>query len=409
MKSPHQLAEKLASQWQRSDWREAHLLPGNGAWPLKLGIGAPSGQDFLNASGAVREHLRAWKAIGENGPGTVQWAPRSYRGSAAPVEVPVHWTLSRPSDAIATINRLAGREHTGISADYEALVTLLSQVDAGFHRLLLRRLSLWRHLPTAQVITATCVALQLAPGCAAGKPLRALAVAGNDSKFFERHDSLLKALLDERFDGEASRQGLTAFLDASPEGEHWLLVAPLADGLLLFRRQRVTTSELFATDLFTTDPHNTARPARRILLVENERSLHQLHQRSTPLPDTIAILGSGLNLSWLAAPWLKSCDVAYWGDLDTWGLAMLATARRHLPQLHPLLMDRATFDAHAHLAVSEPVSCDDSALDGLTALEASLAQHLRGLAQGRLEQEFLPDLVVVDAVQAWLAGSAVAR
>jgi hypothetical protein len=72
-------------------------------------------------------------------------------------------------------------------------------------------------------------------------------------------------------------------------------------------------------------------------------------------------------------------------------------------------MDRATFDAHAHLAVSEPVFCDDSALDGLTALEASLAQHLRGLAQGRLEQEFLPDLVVVDAVQAWLAGSAVAR
>jgi hypothetical protein len=278
---------------------------------------------------------------------------------------------------------------------------LLSQVDAGFHRLLLRRLSLWRHLPTAQVITATCVALQLAPGCAAGKPLRALAVAGNDSKFFERHDSLLKALLDERFDGEASRQGLTAFLDASPEGEHWLLMAPLADGLLPFRRLRVTTSELL-----TTDPHKTALPVRRILLVENERSLHQLPR---PLPNTIAILGSGLNLSWLAAPWLKSCEVAYWGDLDTWGLAMLAIARRHLPQLHPLLMDRTTFDAHAHLAVSEPVPCDDSALDGLTALEAALAQHLRGLAQGRLEQEFLPDLVVVDAVQAWLAGSAVAR
>ncbi|MFT5933598.1 MAG: hypothetical protein ACI9M6_000642 [Hydrogenophaga sp.] len=88
---------------------------------------------------------------------------------------------------------------------------------------------------------------------------------------------------------------------------------------------------------------------------------------------------------------------------------MLATARRHLPQLYPLLMDRTTFDAHTHLAVSEPVSCDDSALDGLTAPEAALAQHLRGLAQGRLEQEFLPDLVVVDAVQAWLAGSAVAR
>src|SRR5690606_16053872 len=96
----------------------------------------------------------------------------------------------------------------------------------------------------------------------------------------------------------------------------------------------------------------TALPARRILLVENERSLRQLPQ---PLPGTIAILGSGLNLAWLAAPWLQACDVAYWGDLDTWGLAMLATARRHLPQLHALLMDRSSFDAHVQRAVAEPV------------------------------------------------------
>lgn len=409
MKSPNQLAEKLASLWQRSDWREAHLLPGNGAWPLTLGIGAPSAQDFSSSSGAVREHLRMWRALTDNGPGTVQWAPRSYRGGAAPLAVPMNWTLARPSDAMGAIGRLASREHAGICADHDALVTVLSQVDAGFHRLLLRRLSLWRHLPPAQVVTATRVAMQLAPGFAEGKPLRALAVAGNDSKFFERHDSLLKALLDERFDGEASRQGITAFLDASPEGEHWLLVAPLAAGLLPFRRQRVTTSELLTTNPFTICLQTTVRPARRILLVENERSLHQLQQRSTPLPDTIAILGSGLNLAWLSASWLQSCEVAYWGDLDTWGLAMLASARRHLPQLHPLLMDRATFDAHAHRAVSEPVPCDDPALDGLIAPETALAQHLRGLVHGRLEQEFLPDGVVVNAVQAWLAGSAVAR
>jgi hypothetical protein len=72
-------------------------------------------------------------------------------------------------------------------------------------------------------------------------------------------------------------------------------------------------------------------------------------------------------------------------------------------------MDRATFDAHAHRAVNEPVPCDDSPLDGLTPDEAALARHLRGLAQGRLEQEFLPDRVVGDAVQDWLAGNAEAR
>ncbi|MGP1684812.1 MAG: Wadjet anti-phage system protein JetD domain-containing protein, partial [Giesbergeria sp.] len=388
MKSPQQLAEQLARQWQRSDWREAQLLPNPTAWPLQLAIGAPSAQSFQGAGPALRQHLQAWRATAEGGPGSVQWAPRSYQGGAAPLDVPLHWTLARPSDAIAAIARFAGPSHAGIAADYQALATVLAQVDACFHRLLLRRLALWRHLPTSQVVTATRMALQLAPGCAAGKPLRALAVAGNDSKFFERHDSLLKALLDERFGGEASRQGLTSFLGASPEGEHWVLVAPLADGLLPFRRQRVTTTEL----------HATALPASRILLVENERSLHQL---PLPLPGTIAILGSGLNLAWLAAPWLQASHVAYWGDLDTWGLAMLATARRHLPHLHTLLMDRDTFDAYAHLAVNEAVACDALPFDALHPHEAALAQHLRSLERGRLEQEFLPAHAVAAALRGW--------
>lgn len=387
LQSPAQIAQQLARHWQRSDWREAHLLPNSGAWPLLLDVAVPSAENFRSASPALRQHLQAWRAVSERSPGSVQWTPRSYRGAAAPLNVPVQWTLKCPSEALAAITRFAVNGHAEIAADYQALVAVLGQVDAPFHRLLLRRLALWRHLPTDQVATAARVALQLTPGCAAGKPLRALAVAGNDSKFFERHASLLKALLDERFDGKASRQGLSDFLGASPEGEHWVLVAPLDDGLLPFRRQRVTTSEL----------QHSALPAQRILLVENERSLHQL---PTPLPGTIAVLGSGLNLAWLCAPWLQACDVAYWGDIDTWGLAMLASARRHLPQLHALLMDRATFDAHAECAVTEPVHASDVLPGSLHPHEIALAQHLRTLAKGRLEQEFLPVDVVAGAVNA---------
>lgn len=403
MKSPQQITIQLAHKWQRSGWREANLLPGSSTWPLQLSIGAPSAQHFLSAGPAVLEHLQAWRAISQDGPGSVQWAPRSYRGSVAPIDVPLQWTLPRPSDAIAAISRLAGREHADVVADHQALATVLSQVDAVFHRLLLRRLGVWRHLPADQVVTACRVAMQLEPGCAQGKPLRAMAVAGNDSKFFERMDSLLKALLDERFNGEASRQGLTAFLAANPEGEHWLLVVPLADGLLPFRRQRVTATELMVVSPFSAEPRVCDTSPRRILLVENERSLHQL---PTPLPGTVAILGSGLNLSWLAAPWLKQHDVAYWGDIDTWGLAMLSAARHHLPQVHPLLMDRATFEAHADLAVSEPVPCEELPI---TAPHAELAQHLRGLGRGRLEQEFLPPAVVHAAVAAWLSQDASAH
>jgi hypothetical protein len=150
----------------------------------------------------------------------------------------------------------------------------------------------------------------------------------------------------------------------------------------------VATSDLAATPL----------PGSHILLIENERCLHQLPQ---PVPDTIAILGAGLNLGWLAAPWLQSRQVAYWGDIDTWGLAMLATARSHLPHLHPLLMDRTTFDAHANLAVAERVHANPKLSGVWSPEDAALDQHLRGLPRGRLEQEFLPPALVAQAVPAW--------
>ena len=85
---------------------------------------------------------------------------------------------------------------------------------------------------------------------------------------------------------------------------------------------------------------------------------------------------------------------------------MLATARRHLPQLHALLMDRATFDAHAAMAVAEPQPCDapwPPAL--LPPHEAALAQHLMALPRGRLEQEFLPANKVASAIDEWMNGT----
>ncbi|MBP7607162.1 MAG: hypothetical protein KA752_09010 [Giesbergeria sp.] len=387
MKSPQDMAAKLAQQWHHADWRERQLLGGSAAWPLVLPIGQPGTQMFLDDATALRNHLQQWRGVEQQGLGTVQWQDKRYRGSSDTVAVPTHWRLQKPSEYLAAIGHCKTPGHAQIKADYTRLSTLIAAVErSGFQRLLVRRLVQWRDTPSHTVIAAAQIALRLEPGCAQGKPLRALAMQGNDSKFFERHAGLVTALLDERFDGEASHQGLAGFLGALSEEDHWLLVAPLAPGLLPFARQRVPAIELMATPL----------PASRILLVENERCLHQLPQ---PLAGTIAILGAGLNLGWLTAPWLQTRDVAYWGDLDTWGLQMLASARGHLPQLHALLMDRATFDAHADRAVAEPVHAVVS--PGLLPEEAALDAYLRGLPQGRLEQEFLPAPLVAHTITQW--------
>ncbi|GAB2729462.1 DUF2220 family protein [Melaminivora jejuensis] len=393
MKSPLALAEHLARQWQRADWRERHILQARSAWPLRLSIGAPSARQFRDDGPAIAQHLQAWRAIAQQGLGALQWSERRYQAGAAPVLLPLQWELARPSQLLAAIETLRPAGHAQLRADWSALQQLLAQTDARLHRLLLRRPALWRDTPTQQVVAAACLALQLAPGCAQGRPLRALAVAGNDSKFFERHASLLTALLDVLFDGEASRQGLGAFLGASAGDEHWLLLCPLAPGLLPFERQRVAASEL----------RQRALPvqAGRILLVENERCLHLLPR---PLAGTVAVLGAGLNLAWLCAPWLQQRRIAYWGDIDTWGLAMLARAREHLPALQPLLMDAATFERHAERAVAEPVTAPPPQGGLLPAPQQTLFEHLQGLARGRLEQEFLDGEWVRAAVEGWALG-----
>ena len=392
MKSPQELAARLAQHWNSADWRERQLLGATAAWPLTLAIGQPDTAVFLNDAAALRCHLQQWRAVEQHGLGSVQWQERRYRGSSDAIAVPTHWQLAKPSQCIAAISHFKVPGHAQVKSDYARLSTLIAGVERpGFQRLLVRRLVQWRETPTEAVIAAAHTALQLEPGCAQGKPLRALAVQGNDTKFFERHASLLTALLDERFDGEASRQGLVGFLGALPEDDHWLLIAPLSPDLLPFAQMRVRASELLTTPL----------PDSRILLVENERCLHQLPQ---PVAHTIAVLGAGLNLGWLAAPWLQGRRVAYWGDLDTWGLHMLATARHHLPHLQALLMDAATFSAHQHLAVAEPVHAPDSACGMLAPDEATLCVHLRTQQKGRLEQEFVPTNAVHRAVRAWVDG-----
>lgn len=165
-------------------------------------------------------------------------------------------------------------------------------------------------------------------------------------------------------------------------------------GLLPFEVQQVRSQEL------ATLKPDTIR-ASRILVVKNRQCWHLLPE----LDDTIAILGGGLDLDWLGAEWLKGKDVAYWGDIDTWGLAMLARARQHLPQLAAISMDRQTFEQHAAgNSVVEPVSAGEEPPDALDVDERDLYRWLLTLECGRLEQEYLPVGFVNEVLKGWVEG-----
>lgn len=381
MKSPAELAQRLARQWENPDLREDRLV-GDALWPLRLPIGRPPAGLVARNWPSIVVHIRNWRAVRS---GRVIWESTAYRATGEAVEMPAVWEIS---NAREWVEASASRS---VSAECKALDHILRTCDPLFHSLLVRQRSLWNEKPLAEVCQAAELALLLEPGCARGAPLRALSLAGIDTKFFERHRSLLVRFLDLRFDGEVNRQGLETFLDAWQEKDHWLLVADLDGGLLPFSQMRVRSSELFGADLAVPN----------LLVVENENCLHLLPR---PLPGTITVLGAGNNLQWLSAEWVQRCRVAYWGDIDTWGLALLARARSMAPQLTALLMTREVFDAHAaRHAVVESVMAGPEPAASLAPCEEELYRHLLICEKGRVEQEFISREGVFSCLELWVS------
>ncbi|WP_447845686.1 Wadjet anti-phage system protein JetD domain-containing protein [Pseudomonas aeruginosa] len=379
MKSPTDIGRNLARQWQRSSVRLERLL-NPGSWPQSLNIGKPSARLFTDNIQAVLRHVENWRSVNV---GKVDWEPVSYRAGLAPISLPMRWHLRSPSEWIAA------SDDPRVSQEYAQLEYLVEQVDSAFHTLLVAQRSLWLTRTPEEVVATAQLATQLAPGCAQGRPLRLLAEHGVDTKFFERNATLLTKLLDERFEGAASEQGLTTFLDAFEESSHWVLVVPLQPGLLPFKRLRLTTSELAETPL----------PGSRLLVVENEQCVHLLPET---LPDTLAVLGAGLDLHWLASAHLAGKQIGYWGDMDTWGLLMLARARLHQPAVEALLMEQELFEQHSQgNTVVEPAKAQESAPPGLLADEADFYRYLLVQERGRLEQEYLPKAQVELAIRKW--------
>jgi hypothetical protein len=381
MKSPSELAYRLARQWENSDLREARLI-GDADWPVSMPIGRPTAQTVADDWQMVSQHIKDWRTVRS---GQVVWESVTFRATRDPISIPTFWEISSASEWVD-----AAADRT-VTDEYSSLSRILASSDPLFHPLFVRQRSLWSDKPLSEIFKATELTSILEPACAHGAPLRALSLAGIDSKFFERHRGLILRLLDLRFDGEASRQGLETFLDAWQELDHWLLVADLDGGLLPFSEQRVRSSELLKVDLAVC----------HLLIVENERCLHLLPRAQ---PGTIVVLGAGNNLRWLDAPWVQRAEVAYWGDIDTWGLTLLASARSMVPGLTALLMSQNDFNRFAEKhAVAETVIAHPDPPEPLSAAEKALYNHLLTCERGRLEQEFFSHDAVKDCLSEWLS------
>jgi len=347
-----------------------------------VSIGRPSPQSLCNTLDEVKRHIQAWRQVRI---GQILWESVRYRAASTPVDVPVTWRFSKPSEWIDAVGEISVRH------EFQTMAILVGQTPSEFHSTLVRRRSLWLGKPLEEVLQASRLAMALEPGCAQGQPLRTISLEGVDTKFFERNSKLLTALLDVRFDGEVSLIGLEGFLGAFREGDHWLLVMDLDGSLLPFRKMRVRSSELKQATL----------PGSHLIIIENEACQHQLPSAK----DTIAVLGAGFDLSWTECQWLATKKVAYWGDIDTWGLLFLSRARMAIPHLVPLLMSEEVYNELHAAAVCETVAAGSDIPAGLTQAESQLYRRLLQESRGRLEQEFLPLNKVQQRIADWITAT----
>jgi hypothetical protein len=217
------------------------------------------------------------------------------------------------------------------------------------------------------------------------------------TKFIEEHTGILRRLLDALLPAEAIAASETAFEPRYGLRYDEALVRLRVLDPALRARLNWPFSDVSAPITQVAGPalHN-----QDCIIVENKLVFLTLPE----LPNALAIFGGGFGVDRLARlPWLHTCRLWYWGDLDAQGFQILSRLRSAFPQARSLLMDETTLSAFDGFAVPG-TPCPPMELPGLTADEQALFAHLAG-ANLRLEQERIDYAYVCDVLRRTTGGA----
>lgn len=392
MRSWGRLPSDVVQDLRRLEWDNAGRLRdrllGLRGFPISQPLKPPTASHALTDINHFHTWIDAWRHWPKQE--QVVWITRQYRALGGEIEVPERVELNSVQALIEALGAEAVQRAHGWQVRMQPLLTL----DKSLYETLIRHIHVLETLAINEVERLAGVLLQLKRGMGEGRYLRALSVRGIDTKFLETYQALLSVLLDALHDGAVTAVGgLEAWLGCRATPSNWIYVRPLCANVCQqmggFTVLQLPLEQLLEQPL----------PGRRVLVVENTQAGYALPD----LPDTVAVFGGGRNTRWLQASWLESRHVAYWGDLDSWGLRILAEARQVYPNLQALMMDDATL--LAHLDQGGPES-GPAALPGIGLLpdERRLFEGLLNgkYGIGRLEQEFLNQDYIQARLNDWV-------
>jgi hypothetical protein len=217
--------------------------------------------------------------------------------------------------------------------------------------------------------------------------LRQLEISGVDTKFIEKHISILSELFEQILPETARDLTVTGLSNHGFERRYGLRYE------LPQVRLRILDKDLAIcglTDLTLTlnEFNQLDLPIITVFITENK-----MNGLAFPdFPQAIVVFGLGYAVDLLAeARCLQTANIYYWGDLDTHGFAILSRMRGYYPTTQALLMDQKTLLAFEHLWGQEPENTAVThELINLTDNEQQLFQWLKQQPAHnkiRLEQE----------------------
>ncbi len=247
-----------------------------------------------------------------------------------------------------------------------------------------------QHLTDWSTLIAVCQYLKARP-----QPMcyiRQLSIAGVDSKFIERHKGLLKTLLDICLDPADINWQHTKLQEFGFEKRFGFKYdQPLVRMRLLDPALCHEFSGLSDISMPIEQFEQLDLMLDRVFITENKLNFLVFPE----LKNSLVIFGAGYAVQMLQqARWLDSCQVYYWGDIDTHGLAILSQFRGYFSHIKGMLMDSDTLLAHQSYWGKEPANKAHKGdqLAHLTETEQQLYQDLkqhRWQANLRLEQEHI--------------------
>lgn len=363
-------------------------LSGKRAFPLRVSLKAPTGTQALSNLEHFQCFIESWRNWLY--PHQLHWQQKKYQ-QLGEQQIPTVLQLDSMSELIT----LLGPKAEARKQHWERLMRPLLEVDKRLSQVLVTHLAVVENMTVDDALLLAQLLPQLQQDMGKACYLRALPLHSVDTKFVENYRTLIVDLLDSLHDGAVTEKGgLLQWLDCRSNPGAWLVVRPLCKQ----SQKQLAGLPILQMDAQTLENHPL--PARHILVVENKQSGYALPE----LNDTIAVFGGGRNTAWMKAEWLQQKHIGYWGDIDSWGLAMLSDARTRQPHLQTLMMDEVTLLQHQTRMVDE-TDIYKKMPQRLSKVESLLFQRLGEGYYGktRLEQERLASDYVLQSLRNWCA------